>query len=81
MKSSLYINFATAVITFIFGVLLLAGILYPGSNNSATTMFGIVLIIYGLYRFVNSISKIKQAKLEERRDKINQEKEKFISNL
>lgn len=81
MKSSYYINLVTAVITFIFGILILTGILFPVRNNSAMTMFGIVLIIYGIYRFINLFSKLKQEKLEEKRQKINEEKEKFLNNL
>lgn len=81
MKSSYYINLITAVITLIFGILILTGFLFPVRNNSSMTMFGIVLIIYGIYRFINLFSKIKEAKLEEKRQKINEEKEKFLNNL
>jgi uncharacterized membrane protein HdeD (DUF308 family) len=80
MKSSLYINFATAVITLILGILLLTGVLFP-INNNAMIMFGVVLIIYGIYRFVTSVSKIRLSKLEEKGKKISEEKEKFLDSL
>lgn len=48
--------------------------------DSAKLMFAIVLMIYGVYRFINSVSKIKQAKLEENRRKLN-EKRKVIEQV
>ena len=80
MNASIIINFLTAVITFIFGVLLTTGILFPGKVDTSKFMLGIVLMIYGVYRFVNSFSKIKQLKMEENREKINEEREKLLKN-
>ena len=79
MNVSLIINFGTAALTFIFGLLLLTGIIYPGKMDSAKLMFAIVLMIYGVYRFINSVSKIKHIKLEENRRKLNEEKEKLLN--
>ncbi len=81
MNASVYINFGTALVTFIFGLLLLTGVLYPGGLDATKTMFGIVLMIYGIYRFVTSITKIKQIKTEERRLKLMEEKEKLLNKL
>ena len=79
MNASVIINFATAVITFIFGILLTTGILFEGEVDTAKFMLGIVLMIYGIYRFVNSIGKVKQLKIEEDRKKINEEREKLLN--
>ena len=79
MNATFYLNFATAIVTFAFGLLLLTGVLYPGSNDSTKIMFGIVLMIYGVYRFINSISKIKQLKLQQRSENLNQEREKLFN--
>ena len=79
MNISLIINFGTAALTFVFGLLLLTGIIYPGKMDSAKLMFGIVLMIYGIYRFVNSISKVKQAKIDENRKRIEAEREKLLN--
>lgn len=79
MNTSVYINFGTAIVTFVFGLLLLTGVLYPGKLDSTKLMFGIVLMIYGVYRFITSVSKIKQAKMEEKRLKLNEEREKFLN--
>lgn len=81
MNATAYINFGTALVTFVLGLLLLTGMIFPGELDSAKTMFGVVLMIYGVYRFVNSISKIKQEKLRQRRLKIIEEKEKLLKRL
>lgn len=78
MNANIYINFATSVLTFVLGVLLLTGVIYPGNKDSSKVMFGTVLIIYGVYRFVNALSKVKQHKLDERMSKINEEREKLL---
>ncbi|MCB0727009.1 MAG: hypothetical protein KDD00_06060 [Ignavibacteriae bacterium] len=80
MNASIIINFFTAFITFIFGILLTTGILFPGKVDTSKFMLGIVLMIYGVYRFVNSFSKIKQFKMEENRKRINDEREKLLNN-
>lgn len=78
MNASIIINFATALITFIFGIILVTGILFPGKVDSSKFMLGIVLMIYGIYRFVNSFSKIKKMKMEENRLRLNEEREKLL---
>lgn len=80
MNVSIIINFITAFITFIFGILLTTGIIFPGKVDTSKYMLGIVLIIYGVYRFVNSFSKMKQLKMEENRKKIYEEREKLLKN-
>ncbi|HMQ67889.1 MAG TPA: hypothetical protein PKA90_01985 [Ignavibacteria bacterium] len=80
MNASIIINFFTAFITFIFGILLTTGVLFPGKVDTSKFMLGIVLMIYGVYRFVNSFSKIKQLKMEENRKRINDEREKLLNN-
>ncbi len=79
MNISVIINFATAAITFIFGILLLSGKLFPGGGDSSKLMFGIVLVIYGIYRFINSFTRIKQAKMEEERIRINEKRESLFT--
>ncbi len=79
MNVSIIINFGTAALTFIFGLLLITGVLFPGKMDSSKLMFSVVLMIYGVYRFINSFSKIKQSKLEEKRSKLLEEKEKLLN--
>ena len=78
MNASIVINFATAFITFIFGIILATGFLFPGKVDTSKFMLGIVLMIYGVYRFVNSFSKIKQMKMEENRERLNDQREKLL---
>lgn len=78
MNASVYVNFATAALTFVLGVLILTGMVFPGHLDSSKLMFGIVLIIYGVYRFVTTISKIRQVKQEERKAKLSEEREKLL---
>jgi hypothetical protein len=42
------------------------------------TMFAIILMVYGLYRFIMTLSKMKQIKLEEKRQLLNEEKENLL---
>lgn len=78
MNSALYVNFATAILTFVAGVLILTGILFPAGDNGTMKVFGVVLILYGVYRFITSVSKMKQLKIIERREKLIEEKEKLL---
>lgn len=80
MNATVVINFATAIITFIFGILLTTGFLFPDKVDTSKFMLGIVLMIYGVYRFVNSFSKIKQLKMEENRKRMIEEREKLLNN-
>ncbi|MBL8007459.1 MAG: hypothetical protein JNJ56_08005 [Ignavibacteria bacterium] len=78
MNASLIINFFTALITFVMGILILTGIIFPGSRDSSIQVFGIVLLIYGVYRFVNLFSKVKQIRMQERQEILNKEREKLF---
>ncbi len=80
MNASIYVNFATAGLTFILGILILTGVIFPGHLDSSKIMFGVVLIIYGVYRFVTTVSKIKQLRQEERKTKLWEEREKLLKN-
>jgi hypothetical protein len=41
-------------------------------------MFGFVLIAYGIYRLVNTFSRIKQNKIRDRQEQIDEEREKLL---
>ena len=79
MNPSLIINFSTAALTFIFGILLITGVIYPGKMDSAKLMLSVVLMIYGIYRFVNTISKMKQLKMEDSRKELIEKREKILN--
>jgi amino acid permease len=79
LSVSIVINFITSLITFVFGILLLTGILFPQNRDNTMLMFGLVLVIYGVYRFTDSVSKLKQMKLQERLDRLKEEQEKLFN--
>ncbi len=79
MNPSVIINFSTAALTFIFGVLLITGVIYPGKMDSAKLMLSIVLMIYGIYRFVNTIAKIRQLKMEDSRKELMEKRDKILN--
>lgn len=41
-------------------------------------MFGIILIIYGIYRFISTTSKVKQQKMIDRLDELKTERDKLF---
>lgn len=59
----------------------MTGVIYPENKDNTKFVFGIVLIIYGVYRFINTNSKLKLIKLQERQEKLNMEKEKLFDKL
>ncbi|MBK8984414.1 MAG: hypothetical protein IPM38_19365 [Ignavibacteria bacterium] len=80
MNAAVIINFVTSAVTFVFGILLLTGIIFPGGENSTKLMLGIVLIIYSVYRFINSYTKFKQNKLRENIERLETERDKFLED-
>ena len=78
MNANIYINLTTSVLTFVLGILLLTGIIYPDNKDSTKIMFGLVLIIYGIFRFINAMSKVKQQKMDDRMKKLEEEREKLL---
>ncbi|MBS1519229.1 MAG: hypothetical protein JSS91_14180 [Bacteroidetes bacterium] len=80
MNAAIYINFGTSLITFVFGFLLLTGLVFPGGNENTKLMLGIVLMIYGVYRFVNSYTKYKQNILKKNIEELENQREKFLKS-
>lgn len=80
MNAGIYINFATSFFTFIFGILLLTGIVFPGGSGNTKLMLGIVLMIYGVYRFINAYTKYKQNKLKENFSKLEHDRNKLLED-
>ncbi len=78
MNAAIIVNFVTAVITLTVGIIVLTGSFFPKSSSTTQYMFGFVLIAYGVYRFVNTFSRIRQNKNIERLKKIEEEREKLL---
>jgi uncharacterized membrane protein HdeD (DUF308 family) len=78
LKTVIIINIFTSVVVFVAGVLIL---LMPVSqNSSATVVFGIIMIAYAVYRFMNVLSKQRILKQEEKIEKLKLAQEEIIKN-
>lgn len=77
MNAAVFVNYVTAFVTFALGILLVSGYFNQLRNNTMM-IFGIVLIIYGVFRFVNTTYKIKQQKMRDRLEELRSEKEKLF---
>jgi uncharacterized membrane protein len=49
---SMYLGYAVSVITFIFGVVIVSGIAFQYVPSHLRITFGVVLMLWGIYRFV-----------------------------
>ncbi|HPS63961.1 MAG TPA: hypothetical protein PK447_00145 [Ignavibacteria bacterium] len=77
MNPVLVINLVTSIVVFAAGVLILAGFV-PAGNSYIRVMFGIIFMIYGIYRFLNFQTKRKLQKIEEEREKMQKAKDKLF---
>ena len=78
MNAAVIINFVTAIVTLVVGIIVLTGSFFPAGSTTTKYLFGFVLIAYGLYRFVNTFSRIRQNKNRERLNQIEEEREKLL---
>lgn len=78
MNATVAINLATAIITIVVGIYVLFGSFFPSGSSTTKYMFGFVLIAYGIYRLVNTFSRIKQNKIRDRQEQIDEEREKLL---
>jgi hypothetical protein len=51
---STYLGYALSVITFIFGIVLVSGVAFQYVPAQLRITFGVVLILWGIFRFVNT---------------------------
>jgi len=57
---------------------MMTGNVLGGAERSTRMVFGAVLIVYGIYRVINTYSKQKLIKLQEKQEWMKSEKEKLI---
>jgi len=79
LKTVIIINVFTAVVVFVAGVLIL--FMPVNQHSTVSIVFGIILIAYGIYRFMNVISKQKLIKQEQKIEKMKIAQEELIRNL
>jgi|WetSurMetagenome_2_1015567.scaffolds.fasta_scaffold492696_2 hypothetical protein len=78
MKSVYFINFATASIVFVLGILMVLKIILPNAEPSTRIIFGVIFIAYGIYRYVTTQTKIKEKKIEEQRRRMEKAQDELI---
>jgi uncharacterized membrane protein len=49
---SVYLGYAVSAVTFIFGIVIVSGLAFQYIPVQMRLMFGIVMILWGMYRFV-----------------------------
>jgi uncharacterized membrane protein HdeD (DUF308 family) len=79
LKTVIIINVFTAVVVFVAGVLIL--FMPVNQHSTVSIVFGIILIAYGIYRFMNVISKQKLIRQEQKIEKMKIAQEELIRNI
>jgi len=77
VNAAVIINYVTSVLTFFIGIILVSGYFSQLKNNTMI-VFGIVLIIYGLFRFVNTTYKVNQQKMSDKLEALKSERDKLF---
>jgi hypothetical protein len=57
---SIYLGYSVSVITFVFGIVIVSGLAFQYVPNQLRITFGVVLILWGIYRFVFTRSRARQ---------------------
>lgn len=57
---SIYLHYGASIVTFLFGAIVLSGIVFQYVPNKLRITFGIVLVLWGLYRFVATQSQVRR---------------------
>jgi hypothetical protein len=59
---STYLGYTVSVVTFLFGIVMLSGVLFSYVPGQLRMTFGVVLILWGIFRFLNTRMRVKQDK-------------------
>ena len=62
---STYLSYVVSLIAFLFGVVVLSGIAFQYAPAPLKVTFGIVLMLWGIYRFVATRMRIRQQNNQE----------------
>jgi hypothetical protein len=49
---STYLGYSVSIVTFVFGAIVASGIAFQYVPNKLRIIFGVVLMLWGIYRFV-----------------------------
>ena len=61
---SLYLSYSVAVITILFGIILVSGLLFEYVPSKLRITFGVVLMLWGIYRIVYTRMRKRQQEME-----------------
>jgi len=64
-KISIYVSYTVSIITFLFGIIVTSGVAFQYVPKQLRLTFGVVLILWGLYRFVATQIKVSQQNKED----------------
>jgi len=73
------ISYFTSLAVLVVGILLMTGNVLPDAEKSTRMVFGVILIIYGIYRVINTHGRQKLLKLQEKQEWMKNEKEKMMN--
>jgi hypothetical protein len=59
---STYLSYSVSCITFLFGAIILSGIVFQYVPGKLRLSFGVVLVLWGIYRFVSTRMRVRQLK-------------------
>jgi len=57
---STYISYTVSIITFIFGIVMMSDVVFQYVPKKLRITFGVVLMLWGIYRFVYTQIKARQ---------------------
>jgi hypothetical protein len=57
---STYLSYSVSCITALFGAVILSGVVFPYVPSTLRITFGIVLMLWGIYRFIATRTQIRQ---------------------
>lgn len=78
MKPALIINIVTSIVVTTVGILIIIGVAAPGLDIKLRISFGAVFAAYGIYRFLNFLSKIRMQKFKDEHERIEQAKDELF---
>ena len=62
---SIYLGYSVSAVTFVFGIITVSGLAFQYIPIEMRMMFGIVLILWGVYRFVLTKTRVCRQHEEE----------------
>jgi len=57
---STYLNYSVSIITFVFGTIVVSGVAFQYVPSKLRITFGVVLLLWGIYRFVFTRIQVRQ---------------------